>query len=107
MVSTPGDATKKLEVVFQAFAAAAREASLTLERLTLWQARAGRHASTKADRAVLDGVARHPVISTKVIAQQAGMTPQAINASARALRETGILEEVTGNTRFRLWRAAM
>ena len=107
MLSTPGDATDKLKVMFQAFAEGAREASLTLERLALWQDRAQRHANTKAERAVLDSIARHPVVSTRIIAQQAGMTPQAINAAARALHTQGILNEATGNTRFRLWRAAM
>ena len=93
--------------MLRAFADGAREAGLLLERSVIWQDRAAHVATTKAERAVVDAVARHPVIGSNAIAGASGLTPQAINTAARALRAQGIIGEATGNTRFRLWQTTM
>ena len=100
-----GSEAARLEAMLEAFAVAAREASLGLERLASWQVRAGAAATTKAMRAVVAALATRPVASSKAIAAGAGLTPQAVNGAARALLEKGLISEVTGQSRFRLWQA--
>ncbi|MEM1299329.1 MAG: hypothetical protein AAGH68_08600 [Pseudomonadota bacterium] len=105
VLATPGTDADKMVAMLRAFAEGAREAGLLLERSVIWQDRVARVATTKAERAVVDAVARHPVIGSNAIAAASGMTPQAINNAARALRAKSIIGEATGNTRFRLWQA--
>ena len=100
-----GSEAARLEAMLEAFAVAAREASQGLERLASWQVRAGAAATTKAMRAVVAALATRPVASSKAIAAGAGLTPQAVNGAARALLEKGLISEVTGQSRFRLWQA--
>ncbi len=105
--AVPGDEAARLTAMLRAFADAAREAALMLERVVLWRARAGAGAGTKAMRALVAALAEAPVASTKAVARQAGMSPQAINGAARALLVQGLIAEATGQSRFRLWQAAI
>lgn len=107
VLATPGTEVARLAAMLRAFAGGAREAGLLLERSVIWQDRATQVATTKAERAVVDAVARHPVIGSNAIAGASGLTPQAINTAARALRSHGIIGEATGNTRYRLWKATL
>lgn len=102
-----GSETTRLAATLTAFGAAATEASLMCERLSLWRMKAAQIARTKAMRAVVDATAHAPVVSTKAIAKASGLTGQAVNGAARALIAKGTIREATGHSRFRLWKAAV
>ncbi len=102
-----GTEARRLAATLTAFEEAATEASLTCERLSIWRERAAKAAGTRARRAVIEATAGAPVVSTKAIARRAGLTGQAVNGAARALSGQGIIQEVTGQSRFRLWKAAI
>ncbi|MEM7057569.1 MAG: winged helix-turn-helix transcriptional regulator [Pseudomonadota bacterium] len=102
-----GTESDRLYAMIRAFAEGALQASLSLEQLAAWRLRAMRNATTKATRAIVDATARHPVASSNAIADATGMTPQAVNKAARILHEDGLIREATGQSRFRLWQAAM
>lgn len=52
-------------------------------------------------------LARRSVADAAGLAAALGATPQAVNAALRALASAGLAEELTGQARFRLWRAAL
>ncbi len=102
-----GTEADRLYAMIRAFAEGARQANLTLEQLAAWRLRAMRNATTKAMKAIVEATARHPVASSKAIADATGMTPQAVNKAARTLHDDGLIREATGQSRFRLWQAAI
>ena len=106
-LSRPGDASARMVALLQAFRAGAHEASLNVDRLATWRNQALKAAKTKAMLAVIHAIAKAPVVSTNAIAAETGMSPQAINNAARRLIASGKISEATGQSRFRLWRAAL
>lgn len=106
-LNRPGGEVARLSAMLEAFRAGANEAQMMVERLATWRQRAIRASTTKAMRAVVAATAAAPVTSTNAIASATGMTPQAINGAARILRADGLIQEATGQSRFRLWQAAL
>jgi len=102
-----GPEADRLYAMIRAFAEGSRQASLTLEQLASWRLRAMRNATTKAMKAIVEATSRHPVASSNAIADATGMTPQAVNKAARTLHDDGLIREATGQSRFRLWQAAI
>lgn len=102
-----GTEADRLYAMIRAFAEGARQANLSLEQLAAWRLRAMRNATTKAMKAIVEATARHPVASSNAIADATGMTPQAVNKAARTLHDDGLIREATGQSRFRLWQAAI
>jgi len=98
----------RLSAWLDAVADSCLEASLELDRLAAWCDRAEVVASgSKAGRALVALCAASPVISSNAVAEYAGMTPQGVNVAARALLGAGVLREVSGRTRYRLWAASV
>jgi len=62
-----------------------------------------RNASTILQ--IIDGLFEHPATSRKRAAELAGVSPQAVSKSLERLVDDGVLEEVTGNVRYRIYAA--
>ena len=101
-----GSEAVRLIAMLNAFSEAARAALLAVERQALWNQRAADAAETKAEHAIVRALGTQPMVSSKAVAHQSAMTPQAINGAARSLLARDLISEMTGQSRFRLWQAA-
>lgn len=57
--------------------------------------------------AVLDVLARETLVSANLLRDRLGVSQQAANAALTRLAERGLIEEVSGQRRYRLWRARL
>jgi hypothetical protein len=79
-----------------------------LERRAEWRRAALRQAAGlpgRVPRALAALLAEMPLLSAGLAAARLGITPQAANAGFRALARAGLARELTGQRRFRVWRA--
>ncbi len=85
-------------------------ALMTLDRLTAWRARA------KAETADLQGrtpalliaaIAAHPMLAVPQAEAETGASRAAVQRNLDVLQSRGLIREVTGHGRFRVWTAAV
>lgn len=72
-----------------------------------WAARAAAAAPPgRVVRAAVALLAAEPVVSANLLRDRAGVSQQAANAALVALARAGLAEEISGQRRYRIWRAA-
>ena len=84
------------------------EARQELARIAGWRARALRaSARIKGDNParVIDELAAHPLLSAAMLEAQTGISRDTAERLLARLREMGLVREITGGRRFRLWTA--
>jgi hypothetical protein len=78
-----------------------------LDRLALWEARALSAASTTHARALVAACASRPQITAADAAALTGASRATAQRQLASFTSTGLLRELTGQGRFRVWTAAL
>ncbi|MEM7744850.1 MAG: helix-turn-helix domain-containing protein, partial [Pseudomonadota bacterium] len=105
-----GHAPMRLENWLLAVAETAAHAQMQLDRLEAWHARAIDRAvemKGKGAPALLAFAAARPVLSARDVAKALTVTPVQARTLLNRLEALGLLRELTGNSRFRFWTAAL
>lgn len=103
-----GPATERLGRWYQAVGQGAEAARQQVQRLTAWELRArGAVARIKGDNPVriLRAMAAAPVMTTAMVETSAGISRDTAERLLARLVGMGLIREVTGAKRFRLWAA--
>jgi len=87
--------------------AACTAARRELIRLDTWQGRAleavsGMNGKTPAR--LLDALITHPVVSSRMLAEEGGVSAASAGRALALFEELGLAKEVTGGGRFRYWK---
>lgn len=104
-----GDPARRLPNHLAALTLGATEARIQLLRLRDWAAEAKlRTARIKGQNParVIDALAAHPLMSTAMVEQATGTSRDTSERLLARMHRMGIVREVTGTKRFRLWAAA-
>lgn len=103
---TPGERmSRHLEAVTQG----ALDARRHLTRLTLWAAQTrDATAAIKGDNParIVDALLTQPLMTTAMVEDHAGISRDTAERLLRRMQDDGLVREVTGTRRFRLWTAA-
>ncbi len=86
-----------------------RAARLELERLLAWQDRARTATgprSGRVPRALIGVFLRAPVVSAISACRETGASRAAIQRNLTLFEDLGLIREITGQSRYRFWRAA-
>ncbi|KFI29399.1 hypothetical protein CDV50_10735 [Haematobacter massiliensis] len=84
-------------------------ALLTLDRLMDWRARATEAIADLSGRTpprLLDTFLRHPMVSVPLAARETGSSRAAAQRNIDTFAQRGLVREVTGHARFRVWALA-
>ena len=84
---------------------AARQELIKLDR---WQGRALNaidEMSGKTPARLVEALIIHPVVSSRMLAEEGGVSPASALRALALFEELGLTKEVTGGGRFRFWRA--
>jgi len=87
--------------------AACEAARRELIKLDRWQGRALEAIagmSGKTPARLVDTLVVHPVVSTRMLAEEGGVSPASALRALAMFEELGLTKEVTGGGRFRYWR---
>lgn len=88
----------------------ARAASLTLGRLRDWQARAGEATADLSGRTpprLIAALAASPALTAGLAAKHCGVSEASCQRAFARLQARGLVREITGQSRFRFWTAAL
>lgn len=104
-----GDIDSIVRVISRAASAAAEESLLTFDRLrrlpSEWET-AVRARRGSAARRMLERIIDHPVLTAETLVELAGGSTAAAYAGIVVLEDQGVLREVTGRKRDRVWVVA-
>ena len=103
-------AGERLAVFYRAIEAGALGAALELDRLLIWQDRAGAAISDLSGRTppkMIEAFLCEPVISAEALAEQVGCTAVSARRNLNLFVDRGLLREVTGQDRYRFWTVAL
>ena len=103
-----GPAAERMRRHLAAVTQGVTEARQELARIAGWRARALRaSARIKGDNParVIDELAAHPLLSAAMLEAQTGISRDTAERLLARLREMGLVREITGGRRFRLWTA--
>ncbi|MFC0201224.1 DUF1403 family protein [Paracoccus rhizosphaerae] len=105
-----GDVAARLAGHLAAVAAGARAGRDEIRRLDNWAAEARRAIEgirgANADRVITVPAAR-PLVSAEDVATGAGISRMTAERMLNRMTEIGVIREITGASRFRLWRAGL
>ena len=104
-----GTAADRLAAHLRAVASGAHEGRAMIRRIAAWGTRArAATAAVKGDNAarVIAVLAARPLVSALEAEAQAGVSRPTAERMLRRLSDLGLIREVTGHRRFRLWTAA-
>ncbi|MEL5875659.1 MarR family transcriptional regulator [Cereibacter sphaeroides] len=94
--------------------AGAEQATLSLlrdlDRLDAWRERALDHVASLSGRTaprLIQALCRWPLLSVQVAEAETGVSRAAVQRNLERLADLGLIREVTGQERFRLWTAAV
>jgi len=85
-------------------------ALMTLERLRRWrsQAEAGTgDLSGRTPRLLIEGLLRRPMVAVPQLVAETGASRQAVLRNLAIFEDRGLVREVTGHGRFRVWTAKL
>ncbi|WP_206615632.1 helix-turn-helix domain-containing protein [Solirhodobacter olei] len=85
-------------------------ALLHLDRLDVWRARAGRRLAGLSGRTpprLADALAAWPILSAPMAEAITGASRAAVQRNLDIMAEAGLIRELTGQGRFRMWAAKM
>ena len=80
------------------------------DRLTAWQGRAAQataHLSGRTPERLITALVDWPLVSAPLLEQQTTASRAAVQRNMLRFQELGLIREVTGQSRFRFWRAAV
>ncbi len=83
-------------------------ALLTLDRMAAWTGRAGAVTAPLSGRApalIIEALAQWPMLSAQALEAQTGVSRAAVQRNLDRLFQLGLVREVTGCGRFRMWAA--
>lgn len=86
--------------------AGCQRALLELDRVQLWQGRAGETIADLSGRTpgrLIEVLATQPVVSAEIIAAATGASKAAVRRNLGLFEARGLVREVTGQDRFRFW----
>ena len=101
-----GHADARLARWIAATEAGARTASMEISRVEAWQARAADAVAGMKARAparLIDVLAARPMLTTETAARLAGMSRDSAERGLARLHGMGLVRELTGQGRFRIW----
>lgn len=90
--------------------ASSSAARTMLDRLDGWELRAREATAGMSGRTparLIEVLIAHPVVSTKMLAEEGGVSPASALRALVRFEEIGLTREVTGGGRFRFWRASV
>ncbi|MFC2970472.1 hypothetical protein [Acidimangrovimonas pyrenivorans] len=102
-----GPAAERLRAWYGGVERGCLAALLSCERVSAWRARAAARTADLQGRTVprlLDALAAAPLVSAAAAAVEAGCSRSAAERNLALLRDRGLVAELTGQSRFRLWR---
>lgn len=102
-----GPVADRLRLWLAGAEAATRTALAHLDRLALWETRARDAATTTHARALVAACAARPQITAADAAALTGASRATAQRHLAALTSAGVLRELTGQGRFRVWTAAL
>ncbi|MEE9389303.1 MAG: helix-turn-helix domain-containing protein [Paracoccaceae bacterium] len=97
---------RKLELWYDGIANAARVARLELDRLAAWHRRATdsiADLSGKTPRALIAALIATPVLSAQSAEAHTGASRAAVQRNLALFTERGLVREITGQERYRIW----
>jgi len=89
---------------------AALRGLMDCDRLTAWQGRAAQataHLSGRTPERLITALVDWPLVSAPLLEQQTTASRAAVQRNMLRFQELGLVREVTGQSRFRFWRAAV
>jgi hypothetical protein len=100
-----GPVADRLRLWLTGAEAATRAALAMIDRLAAWETRARDAAPTASARAIIAACTARPQITAAEAAALSGTSRATAQRQLAALTATGILRELTGQGRFRVWTA--
>ena len=85
-------------------------ALMTLDRLAAWRARAGAETADLSGRTparLIGALAAHPMLAAPQAEAETGASRAAVQRNLDVLQARGLIREVTGQGRFRVWAAKL
>lgn len=107
---TGGTVEDRLAAWLRAVAGACEAGLLLANRLAAWMDRASAETSDLSGRtppALIAALAAAPLVSASSVERSTGVSRDAAERNLGLFAERGLVREVTGQKRFRLWRAAV
>ena len=105
-----GSAAERLAAWSRAAEMGALRALMDLDRLAAWETRAREATAGMSGRTpglLIDALLVWPALSARMAARLSGASPPGIRRNIARLQEAGLVQEITGQGRFRFWRAAV
>ena len=105
-----GSAAERLAAWSRAAEMGALRALMDLDRLAAWETRAREATAGMSGRTpglLIDALLAWPALSARMAARLSGASPPGIRRNIARLQEAGLVQEITGQGRFRFWRAAV
>jgi hypothetical protein len=105
-----GDTVARLSAWLAGIENAALRGLMECDRLAAWQAQARALTAPMSGRTparLIDALAAWPIVSAPMLAAQTRASRAAVQRNMIRFEEMGLVRELTGQARFRFWRAAL
>ncbi len=105
-----GTIAARLAAFYRGAEQASLSALMTIERMADWEERAQKSLKDCSGRTPLELVqvfARWPMVSAPMAEQQVGASRAAVQRNLDLMTARGIIREITGQGRYRIWTAAL
>lgn len=109
-LSASGSAERRLSGFLTGAHQAILSALMTLDRLRRWQHRAAEVTADLSGRTparLIDTLSRLPMVSAPVAERETGASRAAVQRNLETLTSRGLIREITGQGRFRVWAAGI
>lgn len=103
-----GDPAARLARWYAGAEQATRTAMRHLDRLEAWQRRAGYALSDRSGRTpvrLINTLANWPLVSAPMAESETGTSRAAVQRNLMMMEDAGLIREVTGQARYRIWTA--
>lgn len=105
-----GDTDARLAAWLAGIESAALRGLMECDRLAAWEAQARDLTAPMSGRTparLIDALAAWPIVSAPMLAAQTGASRAAVQRNMIRFEDLGLVRELTGQARFRFWRAAL
>jgi hypothetical protein len=105
-----GGTDARLAAWLEGIEGAALRGLMECDRLAVWQDQARDATANMSGRTphrLIDALAAWPIVSAPMLAAQTGASRAAVQRNMIRFEDLGLVRELTGQTRFRFWRAAL
>lgn len=103
-----GGAGMRLRNFYSTVEAGAQRALMEIDRLATWQDRAQeavRDLSGRTPPALIGALLRYPILSAELVTSETGCSVAAARRNLNLFAERGLVNELTGQDRYRFWSA--